>query len=80
MSHLWQELKARNVLRTCTLYVAIAFGLLELVDIVSGPLNLPSWSLSAVIMVSVLGFPLAVLLSWMYVLTPDGMQRYPKTG
>lgn len=44
MGRLWQELKARNVIRICTLYVAIAFGLLELIDIVSGPLNLTSIS------------------------------------
>jgi len=78
MSRLWQELKARNVIRICTLYVAIAFGLLELIDIVSGPLNLPAWVLTAVILISVLGFPVAVLLSWMYVYTSDGIRRYPK--
>jgi len=78
MAHLGQELKARNVFRNCTLYVAIAFGLLELIDIISGPMNLPDWSLTAVILVSVLGFPVAVLLSWLYMVTPDGIRRYPK--
>jgi tetratricopeptide (TPR) repeat protein len=78
MTRLWQELKARNVIRNCTLYVAIAFGLLELVDIISGPMRLPDWSLTAVILVSVLGFPVAVILSWLYMATPDGIRRYPK--
>lgn len=77
MARIWLELKARNVIRNCTLYVAIAFGLLELVDIISGPMRLPDWSLTAVILVSVLGFPLAVTLSWLYLATPDGIRRYP---
>jgi tetratricopeptide (TPR) repeat protein len=60
--------------------VAIAFGLLELTDIISGHMNLPGWSLTAVIMVSVLGFPVAVILSWLFMATPDGIRRYPKNG
>jgi len=78
MTRLWQELKARNVIRNCTLYVAIAFGLLELVDIISGPMNLPDWSLTVVILISILGFPVAVLLSWLYMATPDGIIKYPR--
>ena len=71
----WQELKHRKVLRLITVYVAVAFGLLELVDIISGPLNLPGWVLTFVISLSALGFPIAVILSWIFMITPDGIKR-----
>ncbi|MEN8201786.1 MAG: tetratricopeptide repeat protein [Bacteroidota bacterium] len=76
VSRFWQELKARNVLRVTTLYVAIAFGLMELIDIVSGPLNLPAWVLSVVILLSAVGLPVTIILSWVFLLTPEGIQRY----
>ncbi len=72
----WQELKNRNVLRVVALYVAVAFGFMELIDIISGPLNLPGWVLSVVILLSAVGFPIAIILSWLFVITPEGIQRY----
>ena len=73
---LWQELKNRNVLRVVTLYVAISFGFIELIDIISGPLNLPDWVITVVILLSAVGLPFAVILSWLFVLTPEGIKRY----
>ncbi len=73
---LWQELKNRNVLRVVTLYVAISFGFMELIDIISGPLNLPDWALTVVILLSAVGFPFAIILSWLFVMTPEGIKRY----
>ncbi|MCD6596945.1 MAG: tetratricopeptide repeat protein [Bacteroidales bacterium] len=70
------ELKHRRVLRLITVYVAVAFGLLELIDIISGPLNLPGWVLTFVMSLSVLVLPIAVILSWIFIVTPDGIKRY----
>lgn len=76
ISQFWQELKRRNVLRVSTLYVAIAFGMMELVDILSGPLNLPSLALILVMLLAALGLPLTIVLSWFFLLTPEGIRRY----
>ena len=75
---LWQELKDRRVIRTTTVYVAVAFGLLELIDIISGPLNFPGWVLTVFIFISAIGFPVTTLFSWLFYFSPDGIKRYQK--
>ena len=70
-NNFWQELKQRNVIRVMTVYIAGAFGFLELIDIISGPLSLPGWVLSVVMIAAVIGFPVAFLLSWFYPGSPD---------
>jgi len=74
-TNFWQELKHRNVIRVMTLYIAGAFGFLELIDIISGPLNLPGWGLSVVMISAVIGFPIAFLLSWLFPKSTDNEQR-----
>lgn len=76
LAQFWKELKNRNVPRICTLYIAVAFGLMELVDIVSGSLNLPAWVLTAVILLSAVGLPVTIILTWMFLVTPEGIRRY----
>ena len=49
-----------------TVYVAAAFGLLELIDILSGSLDLPAWTMKAVMILSAIGLPVAFLLSWFF--------------
>ena len=70
-NNFWQELKRRNVIRVMTVYIAAAFGFLELTDIISGPLNLPGWVLSVVMVSAVIGFPIAFLLAWFLPVSPD---------
>ena len=74
-TNFWQELKDRNVIRVMTVYIAAAFGFLELIDIISGPLKLPGWVLSIVMIFAVIGFPVAFLLSWFYPGPPDRMKQ-----
>jgi len=73
-NNFWQELKQRNVIRVMTVYIAGAFGFLELTDIISGPLNLPGWVLSVVMISAVIGFPIAFLLAWLFPKSPDSKQ------
>lgn len=42
LSRVWQEVKRMNVLWVMTIYTGTSFGLLELIDIISGALDLPS--------------------------------------
>lgn len=73
---IWQELKDRRVFRAVTVYVAVVFGLLELIDIISGPLNFPGWVLTIFIFLSAIGFPIVIIVSWIFFVTPEGLQRY----
>jgi tetratricopeptide (TPR) repeat protein len=78
MSHFWNELKDRRVIRSTTIYVAVAFGLLELIDIITGPLHLPGWVLMGFIFLFILGFPVTIMVSWIFCFTPEGIRRYKK--
>jgi serine/threonine-protein kinase len=70
----WNELKRRKVIRITTVYAAAAFIILQLTDIIAQPLQLPAWALPFVIVLLCIGFIIAVLLTWIYDITPEGVQ------
>jgi TolB-like protein/Tfp pilus assembly protein PilF len=72
LSQFWQELKRRNVVRVITVYAGAAFVILELVDIIAEPLKLPDWLLPVVIVLISIGFIIAIILSWIYDIHPEG--------
>jgi tetratricopeptide (TPR) repeat protein len=78
LSQIWQELKDRRVIRTATVYVAVALGLMETIDIISGQLNFPGWVLTVYIFISAIGFMFIIPLSWIFYFGPDGIKRYKK--
>lgn len=71
----WQELKRRKVIRVITVYAAASFVILELVSIIAEPLHLPEWTLALVIVLLCIGFVIAVILSWIYDITPEGIEK-----
>jgi len=71
----WKELKRRKVVYVITVYAATAFVILELVDMVARPLQLPDWTEAFVIVLLCIGFVIAVLLSWIYDITPTGVRK-----
>jgi len=75
LSRFWQELKRRKVIYVITVYASAAFVLIELVNNVVEPLNLPERMPAVVIIILVTGFPIAVILSWIFDLTPKGMEK-----
>jgi TolB-like protein len=72
LSQFWQELKRRKVVRVVTVYAASAFVILELVDILAPSLRLPDWTLNLVLILLIVGFIIAVILSWIYDIHPEG--------
>jgi len=71
----WQELKRRRVIRVIPVYAAAAFVILELVDIVAPSLGLPTWTLNFIIILLCIGFVISIILSWVYDITPEGVQK-----
>jgi adenylate cyclase len=71
----WEEVKRRKVVRVAVVYSVVAWLLVEIVVTVEAPLNLPGWMDTFVIVLVVVGFPLALILSWAYDLTPAGIER-----
>jgi TolB-like protein len=72
LSQFWQELKRRKVIRTITVYAAAAFVILELLSIIIEPLKLPEWTLQFAIVFLCIGFIIAIILSWIYDIHPEG--------
>ncbi len=75
LSQLWQELKRRRVVHVITVYASASFVLIELVNNLTEPLNLPPNLATIVVVVLTVGFPLAVILAWIYDLTPEGIEK-----
>jgi len=77
--HLWQELKQRKVVRVITVYAASAFALLEAVDMIFPRLGFPSWSVTLIMMLLACGLVIAVVLAWIYDITPEGLRKTKDT-
>ena len=72
---LLQEAGRRHVARIALLYAAVAFAILEAADIIIPALGLPEWSIRWVIALALLGFPVTLVLAWIYDFTPGGVIR-----
>ena len=72
LSQFWQELKRRKVLRVITVYAAVAFVILQLVEILAPSLRLPEWTMNLILVLLIVGFLIAVILSWIYDVHPEG--------
>ena len=70
---LGSELKRRNVFRMATLYVVAAWLIMQVAEVVVALAALPEWSGRIVLLLLAIGFPIALVLSWFYALTPEGI-------
>jgi hypothetical protein len=75
LGQFWQELKRRRVIHVITVYATSAFVIIELVNNLAEPLNLPLNLPTIAIVVLAIGFPLVVILSWLYDLTSEGVEK-----
>jgi hypothetical protein len=71
----WQELKRRKVVKAIIMYAAAAYIIIELVNNVTEPLLLPEWIATAVILLLIIAFPLVAIFSWIFDITPGGIQK-----
>lgn len=69
------ELRRRRVFRTAAVYGAVAWLLIQIASDTFPALQLPEWSVRLVVMMCLLGFPLALILSWSFDLTASGITR-----
>lgn len=61
--------------RVTAWYAAAVFGLVQVADAVVPALGLPDWTLTALVVAAIAGFPVAILLSWLFDVTPEGLRR-----
>src|SRR5881275_2046837 len=72
------EAKRRNVYKVAVAYGVVGWLLIQVATQVFPFLDIPNWAIRLVIGVVVLGFPLALVLSWIFDLTPRGLERTPE--
>jgi adenylate cyclase len=69
------ELQRRRVIRVIILYAIAGWVVIEVASTVLPGLNLPEWSVTLVISLVALGFPIAVILAWAFDIGPDGVHK-----
>ncbi len=75
MASVWGELKRRNVVRVALAYAIVSWLILQLTDVLVPLLSLPDWVGRFVLLIVIIGFLLALILSWAYELTPEGLKK-----
>ncbi|MDH3350031.1 MAG: tetratricopeptide repeat protein [Gammaproteobacteria bacterium] len=74
-TNLSAELKRRKVYPVIAGYAVVSFILLQIGEITFGPLGFPNWVMVGLIALVVAGFPVTILLAWLFDITPTGIQR-----
>src|SRR3546814_8417755 len=69
------ELRRRRVVRVVIVYAIAGWVVIEVASTMLPGLNLPAWTVTFVIALVVLGFPIAVIMGWMFDLGPRGAER-----
>ena len=69
------ELKRRNVYRVAVTYAVVSWVLIQIATQVFPFFAIPIWAVRVVVLLLVLGFPVALILAWAFELTPEGFKR-----
>jgi TolB-like protein/tetratricopeptide (TPR) repeat protein len=69
------DLKRRKVYRVAVVYAAVAFVIWQAAEIAFPALHLPEWTLTFVVVIALIGFPVALVLAWAFEITPEGVRR-----
>ncbi len=80
MQSLFAELKKRKVVQVAAIYGAVAWGATEIVVTIVEQLFLPQWVSTLAVIGFVVGFPVAMFLSWTFDITAEGIQRTEVTS
>src|SRR4029450_4683225 len=75
MNNFFSELKRRHVDKVALVYAVVSWLLIELAWILLPTLDAPSWAIEALIVFLALGFIVALIISWSFEMTPEGLKR-----
>src|SRR5437899_10937554 len=71
----FSELKRRNVYKVTIAYAVVSWLLIQVATQVFPFFEIPNWPVRLVVLLLLLGFPVALLLSWAFEITPEGIKR-----
>jgi TolB-like protein/Tfp pilus assembly protein PilF len=69
------ELKRRNVYKVAVAYAVVAWLLIQIATQIFPFFEIPNWAVRLVVLLLVIGFPVAMILAWAFELTPEGVKR-----
>ncbi|PYK74713.1 MAG: hypothetical protein DME39_06285, partial [Verrucomicrobia bacterium] len=69
------ELKRRNVYKVAIAYGVVAWLLIQIATQVFPFFEIPNWAVRLVVLLLIIGFPVALILAWAFELTPEGLKR-----
>jgi len=70
-----REMRRRRVFRVIVVYALVAWGLLQVGEIVFPALGLPEWSLTLLVALAAFGFPIVLVLAWAFDMHPEGIVK-----
>jgi TolB-like protein/Tfp pilus assembly protein PilF len=75
IDNFFAELKRRNVYEVAAAYAVVSWLLIQAASIFFPAFNAPQWAMQIVILIVVVGFPIALIFSWAFEITPEGIVR-----
>src|SRR5262245_17391437 len=74
LANFFTELKRRNVYKVAVAYVIAAWLIIQAASILLPTFEAPAWVMKVIVMLLVLGFPTALMFSWAFEITPEGIK------
>ena len=74
----FSELKRRNIFRVGLLYVIASWIILQVTEVGVSLVHIPTWAGKLILVFLTIGFPLILIFSWVYEITPDGLKKESK--
>jgi TolB-like protein/Tfp pilus assembly protein PilF len=71
----FSELKRRNVYKVAVAYAVVGWVIAQIATQIFPFLEIPNWAIRLVILLIVIGFPIALIIGWAFELTPEGIKR-----
>lgn len=75
MTSFWRELKRRKVFRVAIAYAIVAWLILQIADVVLNNLETPAGVFQVILLLLVIGFPIALILAWAFEITTGGIRK-----
>jgi TolB-like protein/Tfp pilus assembly protein PilF len=75
LSRFFAELKRRNVYKVAVAYIVAGWALSQGIAQVFPVFDIPNWAIRLIVLLIILGLPIAIILAWMFELTPEGVKR-----
>jgi len=75
IDNFFAELKRRNVYKVAVAYAIVGWLLVQIATQVFPFFEIPNWAVRLIVLLIVLGFPVALLIAWAFELTPEGLKR-----